>query len=174
MSIARLGTIAPITTFFQKEKTSVKTMMILPIGNNLKLFKRDKKKQHGFSFIEVLMSIAVLYFGIVFIFKAFFISLDSLRYLNHRFYASIQLESRLAMMQRRLDITKSFPLGERRDTRIVILGGETIAFEHLLKAERVNNKKNLYEANLSVSWKDGNRDRKISRSSFLLAYGDAK
>ena len=127
--------------------------------------------RQGFTFIELMVTLAVLSFGIVMIYKAFFASLDQISYLNHRLYATIFLDNQLAEMQRAYQSTKTLPMNFAPSESVEI-GYKIIDFKPTKTITAIEDLPQLFQIDLSVSWAEkGNHIITLSRSAYM---GDPK
>lgn len=150
-------------------------MTISPTGNNHHLFFAGKIKRKGaFSFIEVMVTIGILSFGLVLIYKAFFLSLNYLHHLNCRFYAVNFLDSKIARLQKILELKKDLRLGDRETSDKVLVDHRTVDFIFRSNFNSVEGINNLYRADVSLSWREGAKDIRIARSAYLTAYNPIK
>ncbi len=148
--------------------------MTLPIGNdNSRFFAKGAKKREGFSFIEVMATVVVLTSGIVFIYKAFFISLDYINHMTYRIYAVNLLNNRIATLERDLESENVLPVGNKEDIEKVTLGHKTVDFRYDRTFRNVEKLSNIYELTLGLSWREGSRDIRLSRSLYIANYKPA-
>ena len=123
--------------------------------------------KQGFTFIELMVTLAVLSFGIVMVYKAFFASLDQINYLNHRLYATIFLDNQLTEMQRAYKSSKTVPMNFA-STESVEIGYKTIDFKPTKVMTPVEDIPFLFQVDLSVSWTEkGDRTITLSRSAYI-------
>ena len=146
-------------------------MMILPIGNTRKKILVLKSDTKGFTFVEVMVALVILSVGIVAILKSFIVSLDQLSYLTNRFYATTLLDNRVAQMERTLIAYNTLSLDELALTETVRVGSKKIDFKQQVTIEEVKNFPELFELNVTVSWKENNRDIKLARACYLTKVG---
>src|SRR3989338_11171657 len=98
-----------ITIFIPEAKMSIKTMTTLLTGNKripvFNFFKRNR----GVSFVEVMVAAAILSFGIVMLYRAFFVSLNYVNHITYRLYAMNILDNKISMLQKTFEVSKIIP-----------------------------------------------------------------
>lgn len=124
----------------------------------------SKDYHYGFTLVEILVSTAILTFGIILLYQSFFISLDAFYYCAH--YLDIASEADELLWQAQ---------------EIVRLNGETSRIPS--RGKFVHNNKNfywnlrygiidedvgLYRLDLSINWREGRRNIKLTRSTYAL------
>ncbi len=124
----------------------------------------------GFSFVEVMVTAAVLSFGIVMIYKAFLASLDQLTYINHRLYAMTLLDNKVISLQKLLEARKEIPFGGTQETESGQFGQKTVDFNYILDFKNIEDINGIFQLDIKLSWKEGRRDVGISRSVYLACY----
>jgi len=135
-------------------------------------FRISKKKHYpisaklGFTFVEVMVTLAILSSGIILLSKTFPLCLERMTHLQNRLYAITLLDNRMSTISRMLksDQVISFlsnPIEE------VNVGRETINFKRGMKINQVEGYENLFQVNLSVAWREDNRNIKLNRSTYM-------
>jgi len=140
-------------------------MMTLLIGNKKSAFCQLKAK-HGLTFIEVMITVVILSVGIVAIFKTYIVSLDQMTHITNRIYVSTLLDDRVATIERHLRAYKSLPLDMAQEEYINV-GSKQLTFSRDLKISDIEDFVEIFNVDLSISWQEGDRDMKISRSSYI-------
>lgn len=145
--------------------------MILPTGNKRRYSSGDRlRKRAGFSFIEVMVTTAVLSFGIVMIYKAFLVSLNQLTYINHRLYAMALLDNKIVSLQKLFEASKEIPFGGAQETEQGQFGQKTVDFSYAMDFKTVEDLNNIFQLDIKLLWKEGRHDVGISRSVYLTCY----
>ncbi len=126
-----------------------------------------KKNRRAFTFVEVMVTLTILSAGIIVIFKSLFYSLDQIHAMSSRLYADMLLESRSGEVERLLRVYNALPL-ELNRAQTIDTGNKKIDFKEQMSFEDVEGLIDVFRMDLSVSWKEGSRDMKLSRSSYLL------
>jgi prepilin-type N-terminal cleavage/methylation domain-containing protein len=116
----------------------------------------------GFTLIEVMVAVAVLSFGLVMVYQAFFIVLDAFN------YSADYLEIAPWMDEKIWQSQDSIMRGEGLENNPG--QGEFMTrnkkFSWLLSSRALDPSSNLSEVNLEVTWKEGRRNVKVSRSGY--------
>lgn len=130
--------------------------MISKIGN----------KKTGFTLIEVMIATAVLSLTTLLIYEAFFISLDTFNYCyNYLNVFSLadekiwQAQDDISRFGRLANIAEKGEYIDRNKNFVWNLSNNSIA-------DALNQK--LYKIDLILSWQEGNRNVKISRTAFAI------
>lgn len=131
--------------------------MISKIGNN---------KKAGFTLIEVTITTAVLSLTALLIYEAFFISLDTFNYCyNYLNVFSLadekiwQAQDDLSRFGALTNITKKGKFVDRNKKFVWSLSDSSMADTR---------KQRLYKINFVLSWQEGKRPVKISRTAFAM------
>lgn len=134
--------------------------------------KLSKKKgqllfsNSGFTFVEVMVALAVLSLGIVIIFKGFVVSLDRLSYLTNRLYATTLLDNRITAIERMLRLYETLPF-ELNRTEKVNVGSKEIEFRQRMSISEVDDFADVFELDLSLLWDSGKKELILSRSAYI-------
>lgn len=129
--------------------------------------KNHKKALAGFTFVEVMLTLVILSAGITVIFRSFFYCLDQMHAMTHRLYANIILENRASEIERVLKVYNALPFDVNKKIDAV-LGQDTVSAEERLHFRAFDEYPDLFELNISLSWKEGKKDMLLTRSSYLL------
>lgn len=142
--------------------------MIFPIGSRktapLPCRVRQRK---GLSFIELMMTIVVISSGLVFVYKAFFISLTSLNHLTHRLHAMNLMANHIVSMQQDFEITKNFSALSARKTKSIPLANKTVSFQLDTVAQDIGLPEHIYQIEMAVSWREGSRNFRLARFAYI-------
>ena len=134
--------------------------------------KLSKKRGHllfsnsGFTFVEVMVALAVLSLGIVIIFKGFITSLDRLSYLTNRLYATTLLDNRITGIERMLRLYETLPFELNRKEKVNV-GSREIEFRQRMSISEVDDFADVFELDLSLLWDSGDREMILSRSAYI-------
>lgn len=120
----------------------------------------------GFTFIEIMVTLAVLSGSIVMIYRALFSSLDHMSRLNSRLYADILLEDRIATIERTLRAYKALPF-ELNPPQAVDVGAKEIQFTPQMKISEVSGFMDVFQIDLALQWQEGQRQIQLSRSAYI-------
>jgi prepilin-type N-terminal cleavage/methylation domain-containing protein len=121
-------------------------------------------KNRGFTLIEVLVTTAVLAFGIVSIFQALFIIMSAFSYISHYLNVVPVADEKVWQVQdsvKRLGSRSSFdPEG------VFETGGKK--YDWSLSVKLTDPASYLYRIDLSTEWKEGRRNYKLDRSAYAI------
>ena len=125
------------------------------------MLKIGSKKQ-AFTLIEVMLATMVLSLGAVLIHEVFFKSLDTFNYCHNYFSVGYWLDEKIWSVQDNL--RQSGPLAN------IARGGKFKAgnkdFVWILSYDLAYDTRDLYKIVLDVSWREGPRDIRESRTAF--------
>ncbi len=124
-------------------------------------------KKYGFSFAEVMVTVAILSFGIVLIYKTFFISLDYMNHLTSRLYASNLLNNKIVSLQQQFADSKQIPFGFGQEVESVKLERKSLDFSFITNFKNVEGLENIYQLDVTLSWLENNRPKQLSRSAYI-------
>ncbi|MBN1870242.1 MAG: prepilin-type N-terminal cleavage/methylation domain-containing protein [Candidatus Omnitrophica bacterium] len=123
------------------------------------------KSSRGFTLVELMITVAVLAFGIVSIYEALFISMDT-----YGFYASY-LDTQDWFDQEILEIqdqlTQKGSLETKNLSGRIVRGRRT--FDWSVMISPVDEDLGLYKIDATLSWKQGSRNASVSRAAYLLS-----
>lgn len=134
--------------------------MTSPTGNN-------RRQDRGFSFFEVMVTTAILSFGLVMIYKAFFISLGFNDHLAHRLSAITLLDNKIYELQRLYEEKHLVPLNKSSQVKSVMINNKRVDFEYDIDFKPIAGLEDMYRADITLSWAENNRDIRLSRSVYI-------
>ena len=144
----------------------MKTM--LRIGKFSFFLKRNRNNLNGgFTFIEVMTAVAILSFGIVFIYRAFFVSLNYMNHVAYRLHANNILENRITLLQEILRTEKKIPFGQKEETQRVLIDNKPVDFRYAMSFKNMGEFQKMFQLDITVFWKERGRDIKLSRTAYL-------
>ena len=120
----------------------------------------------GFTFIEIMVTLAVLSVSIIMIYRALFSSLEHISHLNSRLYADILLEDRIATIERALRAYKALPF-ELNPPQAVDVGVKEIQFKPQMKITEVGGFMDVFQIELALEWREDDRPIRLSRSAYI-------
>ncbi len=115
------------------------------------------------------MALSILSVGIVAILHTYLISLNRMRYLTNRFYATMILDDRLALMDRKLRLSHRFPK-ELDFTENSPGTNFSIQYQTDLKTSEPAGLEKLFKVDLSLNWLEDKRPVHLSRSALLADF----
>jgi prepilin-type N-terminal cleavage/methylation domain-containing protein len=130
--------------------------MILPIGSKIK---------PSFTLLELIVSIAIFSLGIVGIYEGFFTSLGAASYTKNYLKVQLWMEEKLWQLQDKLLRYKT--LLTQKNQGSFTLGGKKFFWNFSYFLIEGTKERNLYEIVLRVRWKEGRRDIKLVRSTYV-------
>ena len=122
------------------------------------------KKKIGFTLIEVMVTVSILAFGIVAIYEALFICLDTFSYYSNSLQAQTWLEEKIWEVQDELIRQEYISTGQTNGTVKI----RNKMFNWRTGLNRIGGDQSLYRLDLSLGWTEGNRKPNISREVYVL------
>lgn len=123
------------------------------------------KKSKGFTLVELMVTVAVLAFGIVSIYEALFVSVDVFGYYTNYLETQDWMSEKIVQVQDQLTEARIFEAD--KDAGRFVRGNKT--FDWTMMVNPVDEEEGLYKIDLTLSWKQGSKDIHISRSAYLLS-----
>jgi prepilin-type N-terminal cleavage/methylation domain-containing protein len=123
---------------------------------------------HGFTFVEVMVSLVVLCCGIVLIYKSFFLCADYLNNLTCRLYASSLIDEKIG------DISESFADWPARNLNLgdrfvdLEINHKPVHFTYDINLAPLPDVKSVWQLDVKISWVDGPRNMHASRSAYMI------
>jgi len=116
----------------------------------------------GFTLMEVMTATAILSLGTVFIYEAFFISLDSFNYCSN--YLNVASWGDEKVWQAQDNLTRLGPQAQIEDSGV--FSNRNKNFSWRLSHDLIDEAGGLYKIDLTLSWKEGPRNVKLSRAAY--------
>lgn len=154
----------------RRAKTLRKMTMISIIGNKFFCLRPGTSPKKGLSFFEVMVTISVLSLGLVMIFRAFLISLDTIGHLTYRWHAMMLLENKISEIQQRFQTTGEIPMDLTDQPEKRIVNHREIHFGYKTEIRDFINLGNIFQLTLTIFWRERNRDINISQSAYIIRY----
>jgi len=126
--------------------------------------KKRIASRRGFTLIEVMMSVAILAFGIVSIYEALFVSVDANAYYTH--YLSVQDWVSEKIWEVQDELTAAQELRSEQTSGQIIRNHK--AFDWNMDVAPLDEEQGLYSVYVTLSWKEGEKQFSISREAYLL------
>lgn len=122
------------------------------------------KKNKGFTLVEVMMTVAILAFGIVSIYEALFVSMDTHGYYVH--YMSTQDWMSEKIWEAQSDLINSGVLNEGETSGQIVRDHKK--FDWLMTVSALDSTQGLYRVQVILSWQEGSRKVNATREAYLL------
>ncbi|MBF0493825.1 MAG: type II secretion system protein [Candidatus Omnitrophica bacterium] len=116
----------------------------------------------GFTFIEVLIAISILSFGILFVFRAFFTSVSGIRYINEKITASMILNE--AEWNARKLLYQNFFVGSYNESKAA---EDNEKYNVDISLNKKPDCETLYDLNSAVKWESGSRSFSFKREIYI-------
>lgn len=129
------------------------------------------RKKNGFSFIEVMVTVCVLAFGLVGVYQAFFTSLNYIDHMTYRIHAMTLLDNQIEMLQKQLELKGELYVGNLKDLYLVKINNRPINYIYEIALKDLEDSPNVYQLDLSIKWKERARNIRISRSVYIFDPG---
>ena len=146
--------------------------MTSPTGSSWPINKAIRADR-AFTLIEILVTLVLLGGGIVVIFKTYLTSLDQLNYLTSRLYATVILDNNITFLQRVMRSNHSLNMDLGRSESVEV-GGKKLLFDRDIKVTALSDFEGLFEADLTLAWREGQKNVRLTRSAYLFDRGNAK
>ena len=132
--------------------------------NTAKRHRRTIALNRGFTLIEVMMSVAILAFGIVSIYEALFVSVDTYSYYTHYLSTQDWISEKIWKVQEELMITQE--LKSEQTSGQIVRNHKT--FDWVMAVSQLDEAQGLYKVNVTLFWNEGEKQVSISREAYLL------
>jgi len=116
-----------------------------------------------------MVTIIILSVGITAIFRSLLVSIDHITHLTNRLYASTLLDNNIVLIERMLRTQKVLPF-ELEHTESVDTGVQMLEFNRQMKISEVDEFLDVFEIDLSYHWKEGHRQKQLSRSAYIADF----
>jgi len=126
--------------------------------------RRTSTSNRGFTLIEVMMSVAILAFGIVSIYEALFVSVDTYSYYTHYLSTQDWISEKIWKVQEELIITHEL-ISEQTSGQIV---RNHKTFDWVMAVSQMDEDQGLYKVNVTLFWNEGEKKVSTSREAYLL------
>jgi len=127
------------------------------------MFEKNNKKK-GFTLVEVIMTGAILSFGIVSIYEALFVSVDTYSYYTHYLNTQDWISEKIWEVQSQL-INSGVAEEESTSGQIV---REHKTYDWLMAVILIDETQSLYRVKVTISWNEGNKKINTTRETYLL------
>lgn len=117
----------------------------------------------GFTLIEIMVTVAILSLGMVLIYEAFFIVLDSFNYCSDYLNVASWIDEKIWQAQDSLTRRGSFDA----DTIGEFINRNKV-FKWSLSHNPIDEAEGLHRIDLVLSWQEGKRTIRLSRSAYAI------
>ncbi len=154
----------------KSENRSQKNSFLSSIICHLFSFCRSaKRKNKGFTLVEVMVATVVLVVGVVGIFEAFLLSLDALAVFNNRLNAQWFFDEKIWQAQNRLDEPAGLFM-PMQDNGVMRIGTEEYTWASTMQI--IDTRQELYRINLNLNWQQGNKKMEVKAQTMAKRYFD--
>lgn len=122
------------------------------------------KNELAFTLIEVIVAAAIFSLGIVLIYNAFFISLDSLNYYSDYLTVAPWMDEKI--WQAQASLNSQGLLAQPAENGDFI--SKNKKFNWHLTFQPINETQDLFKINLALFWQQGRKNKKLSRVAYAL------
>mgnify|MGYP000339024899 CR=1 FL=1 len=133
-------------------------------SNTARKSRRNIFSGKGFTLIEVVMTVAILAFGIVSIYETFFVSIDVYGYYTHYLSTQNWMSEKIWTLQE--ELTRSRVLDE--DETFGEMTRDHKIFHWVMRVSKINQQQALYQVSIKLSWKEGGKEVSTSRETYIL------
>ena len=138
------------------------------IGNrSIKVKPSLDGRFHGFTFIEIMTTLAILSGGVVMLYKAFFLCLDYQNHLAFRVHASNILENKIALTEQMLRDYKILSFSHDVQQESFELNGHEVIYQVDIQVTPAGEAASLYQIEVAVLWKENQRNVALRRSAYI-------
>ena len=114
--------------------------------------------------IEIMVTVAILSFGILAIYESFFISLDTYSYYTNYLNAQAWVSEKIWELEDQL-ISVYNPMVEDQNGSFTVMNK---TFNWSVAVNPIDETNGVYRLDVSLFWKEGPRERFISRTVYTL------
>lgn len=122
-------------------------------------------KSAGFTLVEVMVTVAILAFGIVAIYEALFISMNTFGFYSNYLDTQDWVNEKISETQNQLTQAQLLEPGETSGQ--IVRDQKTFDWSVIISP--VNEEQRLYKIDVTLSWKQGGKRVRTSRTVYLLA-----
>ena len=127
-----------------------------------------KKRQNGFSFLELMVTVGILSVGLVMVYQSFFVCLNYLTHITYRLHAHILMDNKLNDIQRYFHAKGVVPWEDTEGREEIRIYNKLARFFYTVDFKDIPYLADTFEVNLALWWREGNREIHLSRSTYIL------
>ncbi len=120
----------------------------------------------AFTFIEIMVTVLILSFGLLAVYRTFMLTLDQMTRITNRLYANTIIDNRVALIERKYRLYNTFDL-DMNYKESVDVGYKIIDFKQNIAFSQVENLPDLFKLDIDLNWKERDRDFSVSRSAYI-------
>ena len=135
-----------------------------PLTNWHDIVTTKHKKNKGFTLVEVIMTGAILAFGIVSIYEALFVSVDTHSYYVHFLSTQDWISEKIWEVQSKL--INSGVIDEERTSGQIVRNHKTYDWHMVVSS--MDETQGLYQVSVTLSWREGKKIVKTTRETYLM------
>ncbi|OGX07472.1 MAG: hypothetical protein A2Z88_07205 [Omnitrophica WOR_2 bacterium GWA2_47_8] len=121
----------------------------------------------GFTFFELMVTVAILGCGIVFIYRSFFMSLNVIQHLSYRLYGDVLLDNKIQELQEEFYLSGTVDEASSLQAQTVQINNRPISFVFSADIKQVAKLNDLSFVYLKIMWREGNKNVQLSRQAYL-------
>ena len=141
--------------------------MTSSIGASFSTSRYSMTNSRGFTFIEIMTTLAILAGGITMLYKAFFLCLDYQNHLAYRAHASNLLEHKIALAEQMVRDYKTLAFQHDAQDEAASFNGRDLNFHVDIQMAPAPEASSLYQVNVTISWKENQRNVILKRSAYI-------
>lgn len=126
--------------------------------------KRKVLSTKSFTLVELIVTVAILSFGIVSIYEAFFVSVDVFGYYTNYLNTQDWVNEKISETESSLMQSQTLKIGQTSGQ----ITRDHKTFDWVMTVDQKNEEQGLYRVNVTLSWREGGKTAKTSRTAYLL------
>lgn len=125
------------------------------------------RSNKGFTFIEIMVTLAILSVGLVAIFRSFFVCLDYVNHLTYRLHGLTLLENRLADIEKKYRANGHFNFSPGSEIEIVSINNKDVEFSYRTAINPFEEVPGLHAVDVSILWDERNKAYEVSKTAYF-------
>ncbi len=123
------------------------------------------RKSTGFTLVELIVTVAILSFGIVAIYEALFVSVDAFGYYTNYLNTQDWISEKISETEDGLTQSQTLEIGQTSGQ----ITRNYKTFDWIMIVDQKSEEQGLYQVNVTLSWREGSKTIKTSRTAYLLS-----
>jgi len=132
--------------------------------------KHRNSYDQGFTFFELMVTVVILGFGIVMIYRGLFSALAIQRHMTYRSYAHNLLNHKFAALQFAFQHGQEVPVYEKDEIENIVLDNQQVVFRFQAGFLPVLSLPNIQRVDMCLSWEEFNRHFSLRRSAYISRF----